>query len=208
MIDSWNLKQLFKFDKEYLRVFNDTDEDVEYIGPNGKKAIIKKGGIIHFKKKNEGFDIPNTDTLKFSNKTIYEVDSFDDNLQLITRVYRDRMGEGQIIQGLNFIEYHYKWAKKNRRKKDFLNFIKYYFLSKHWLPIEKREKDWLIEEWIKNKELEIEKPKYLWGLALIVMILILGLVFLCNYRQLILGALLGLIFSQVGKLIDNIFRKN
>lgn len=204
MTDSWKLRELFKFDSEYLRVFNDTDRDVEYVDPRNQVHKISYNGIINFPEQNKNFDIPNLDTIRYTDKCIYKHADFDENLQIITRWYRNQIKDGQIKQGIDFLEYHYKWTKRKKRK-DFISFVKYYFLSKYWLPKEQREKDWLVEEWIKSKEVERERPKYFWVVGLIVVLLILGIVFLCEYRELLIGSLLGLFLGRADKLIDKIF---
>lgn len=208
MTDSWDLKKLFSFDSEYLKIYNDTEEDIEYVDPKKQKVIIKRKGIGIFREKNQDYNIPNKDTLLFSNKSVHEIATFDENLLWITHLYRNQIKEGQIIKGIDFLGYHYNWASKNKKKKEFISFVKYYFLSKYWLPKEKREKDWIIDEWIKEREVENERPKYFWLLGLIISFLILGVIFLSEYRQLMIGSTLGVILGQTNKLIDKINSKN
>lgn len=201
MSDSWRLRELFRFDSENVKIFNDTDGNVEYIDPRNISHNININGIIDLHEQNEDFNIPNFDILKYSDRTIHESVGFQDNLQIITRWYRKQICDGQIKQGIEFLEYHYKWTK---RKKDFISFVNYYFLSKYWLPKEQREKDWLVEEWVKSKEKELEKPKYIWILIVILSLLILGVILLPKLRELLIGAMLGLILGRVDKVIDKI----
>lgn len=204
MTDSWKLKELFKFDGEYLRVFNDTGSDVEYVDPRNQVHKILYNGILILPEQNKNFDIPNKDIIRYTDKSLYEQADFSENLKIITQWYRNQIEDGQIKQGIDFLDYHYKWTKK---KKDFTSFVKYYFLSKYWLPKDHREKDWLIEEWIKSKEVEKERPKYFWIVGLIIALLILGIAFLCEYRELLIGSLLGLILGRADKLMEKIIGK-
>lgn len=204
MTDYWNLRDLFDFNGENLRVFNDTNSEVEYTDSNHQKHKIPINGTLKITERNDDFKIPNFDTIKFSNKVKHEKTDFYENLRIITRWYKKQLKDGQIKKGIEFLEYHYS---RTKFKKDFIFFVKYYFLSQYWLPIEKREKDWLIEEWIKSKVVKLERPKYLWIIGLILVILVLGTIFLSEYREILFGAMLGMILARTDKLIDKITEK-
>lgn len=201
MTDYWDLKTLFVFDNENLNVFNDTDFSVDYVDKRNVTYNISPKSILGLSEKNDDFNIPNHDTISFSNGKIHKSSDFDEDLVNITKWYRKQLSEGQIKKGIIFLEYHFKHTKS---KKEFISFIKYYFLSQYWLPKENREKDWLIEEWIKSKEVEIERPKFLWIIGLILTIFIFAMIFLCEHRDIILGAILGIIIGRIDKLFDKL----
>lgn len=52
MTDSWKLSELFKFDSEYLKIYNDTDSDVEYVNSKNQIHIISCNSIINFPEQN------------------------------------------------------------------------------------------------------------------------------------------------------------
>lgn len=201
MSDSWNLRKIFVFDEENIFIHNDTSNEVDYINKENRSFKLKPNSIVQINARNEDFNIPNLDTIRISDKKIDQRATFDENLSIITRCYRKQLKEGQIKKGLEFLDYHYNKAQS---KKDFIQFVKYYFLSKYWLPKEKREKDWLVEEWIKSKEAQNERPKYLWIIALILIGLILGVIFLDDYREILFGAILGIILGRFDKLLDKL----
>lgn len=201
MSDSWNLRKIFVFDEENTFIHNDTSNEVDYINKENRSFKLKPNSIVQINARNEDFNIPNLDTIRISDKKIDQRATFDENLSIITRCYRNQLKEGQIKKGLEFLDYHYNKAQS---KKDFIQFVKYYFLSKYWLPKEKREKDWLVEEWIKSKEAQNERPKYLWIIALILIGLILGVIFLDDYREILFGAILGIILGRFDKLLDKL----
>lgn len=201
MSDSWNLRKIFVFDEENIFIHNDTSNEVDYINKENRSFKLKPNSIVQINARNEDFNIPNLDTIRISDKKIDQRATFDENLSIITRCYRKQLIEGQIKKGLEFLDYHYNKAQS---KKDFIQFVKYYFLSKYWLPKEKREKDWLVEEWIKSKEAQNERPKYLWIIALILIGLISGVIFLDDYREILFGAILGIILGRFDKLLDKL----
>lgn len=201
MSDSWNLRKIFVFDEENIFIHNDTSNEVDYINKENRSFKLKPNSIVQINARNEDFNIPNLDTIRISDKKIDQRATFDENLSIITRCYRKQLKEGQIKKGLEFLDYHYNKAQS---KKDFIQFVKYYFLSKYWLPKEKREKDWLVEEWIKSKEAQNERPKYLWIIALILIGLISGVIFLDDYREILFGAILGIILGRFDKLLDKL----
>lgn len=201
MSDSWNLRKIFVFDEENIFIHNDTSNEVDYINKENRSFKLKPNSIVQINARNEDFNIPNLDTIRISDKKIDQRATFDENLSIITRCYRKQLKEGQIKKGLEFLDYHYNKAQS---KKDFIQFVKYYFLSKYWLPKEKREKDWLVEEWIKSKEVQNERPKYLWIIALILIGLISGVIFLDDYREILFGAILGIILGRFDKLLDKL----
>jgi len=201
MSDSWNLRKIFVFDEENIFIHNDTSNEVDYINKENRSFKLKPNSIVQINARNEDFNIPNLDTIRISDNKIDQRATFDENLSIITRCYRKQLKEGQIKKGLEFLDYHYNKAQS---KKDFIQFVKYYFLSKYWLPKEKREKDWLVEEWIKSKEAQNERPKYLWIIALILIGLISGVIFLDDYREILFGAILGIILGRFDKLLDKL----
>src|SRR5690554_595177 len=201
MSDSWSLRKIFVFDEENIFIHNDTSNEVDYINKENRSFKLKPNSIVQINARNEDFNIPNLDTIRISDNKIDQRATFDENLSIITRCYRKQLKEGQIKKGLEFLDYHYNKAQS---KKDFIQFVKYYFLSKYWLPKEKREKDWLVEEWIKSKEAQNERPKYLWIIALILIGLISGVIFLDDYREILFGAILGIILGRFDRLLDKL----
>jgi len=204
MTDSWKIKELFKFDAEPLKIFNDTQEEVNYKCWDGIDHKISSNGTLGINKSNDSFIIQNNDTIKFSDNLLYKKADFNNNLLAVTYAYKKSIKQGQIKRGVEFLEYHYGYTKN---KKVFLEFIKYFFLSQYWLKKEDREKDWIVDEWIKNKEKKREQLKYILFIALVIIVLIFGIICLPDIKELLFGTILGLVLSTTGKFIDKLFNK-
>ena len=204
MEDSWKIRVLFKFDPEPLKIFNDTQEEVIFKSWNGQDHKISTNGTLSINRTNDGFIIQNTDTIKFSDNSVCKTADFNNNLLTVTHAYRNSIRKGQIKRGVEFLEYHYGFTKN---KKVFLEFIKYYFLSQYWLKKEEREKDWIVDEWIKTKEKKRERSKYILFISLGIIVLLFGIICLPDLKELLFGAILGLVLSTMGKFMDKIFSK-
>jgi len=199
-MDYWKLDKLFRFSDTILNIFNDTDNIVEIEDMTGCSFELKPNNKISFGQKNleDAYVIPNQIVVKYSDKSIKEIPDFKDNLYQIMVRYTDAIYQGQIIEAKNFLNYHYKWTK---RKREFLQFVKYYIQSKSWITVELRDKyiinDSEIDEWIKRKEKLRQKRKYIFIiLMLIILILLLGY-FYCFDINLIIGTVVGALISQI-----------
>lgn len=146
------------------------------------------------------FLIPNHPKLDQLDKQI-----FNEILHSITLKYTTALDKGQIIEGLRFLNFHYK---KTRYKKRFLLFVKYYIQSKSWMTKEAKEKytlnDRFINDWIKEKELKLRRPFYLTLIVLFLSLIVAGIFIFCDYRQLFIGALIGILSTQISWLIGKI----
>jgi len=204
MIDYWKLKDLFKFDSRRIRIYNDSDNPIDIIDDSNINLTIKSKVIIEFGKgENLNFDIPNNEIYNFSDNSIYKSGDFNENLNSIILQFTNNLNEGQIIKGIDFLDYHFKWTKHKSR---IVKFVKYYLASKSWIDKAKKSdytiNDWAIDDWIHEKELKLRRPKYLLLVLTLIGIFICGAIFWRGYSELFIGALIGGLSTQVDKLID------
>jgi len=207
MIDYWELKKIFRFSNVISRIYNDTDKVVKEIDLTGKSYEVKPKSriILGLNKPEDDYIIRNLDILNHSNRQIYIASSIKDNLNQIILRYTNSIKRGQIIEAIKFLEYHYNYTKN---KKGLLRFVKYYILSKTWMTEGFRKNytinDDEIENWIKKKERFRKNIIYFIILGvLIITIALLGILFCVDYK-IIVGAILGALLTQIGKLIDKI----
>jgi len=204
MTDYWKLNDLFKFDNRKIRIYNDSDNPIDIKDDFNKIHTLESKAIIEFGKgKDLNFDIPNNEIYNFSDNSIHKVGNFEENLYSIILQFTNNLNDGQIIKGIDFLDYHYKWSK---HKKRLVKFVKYYIASKSWIDKNKKSdytiNDWAIDDWIKEKELNLRRPKYLAFVLALIGIFILGAIFWCDYSELFIGALIGGLTTQIDKLID------
>jgi len=210
MKDYWKLRDLFKFSSSIKKIYNDTNDTVIIMDKGNKENRIKPNHTIDLGSsvKQIKYEIENNDIHKYSDKKPYKTLDFNENLNLIIGNLTDRFTEGQIIEGIRFLNFHYNWTKYKKR---FIQFVKYYIQSKSWIEYSKKEKhsinDWAIEDWIKEKKNAIERPKYLLLLLFLILIFIIGIIYLSDYRDLLIGAMIGIIAGKFDKLVDLIIRR-
>ena len=135
--DNWGLKKLFHFDDKHWKVTNDTTEIVTVKGRDGQELSIKPSETIHINSDNYSIILPNNKTIKYSDKTSSKEEDFWENFNVIIAHLMRRLKDGQVIDGLDFLEYHYKWTKEKKR---FLTFIKHYVLTVSWVPTDQKDK--------------------------------------------------------------------
>ncbi len=204
MADYWKLKELFKFENRRIRVYNDTDNPIEIKDDFNKLHTLNPKEIIEFgKSKDLNFEIPNNEIFNFSDNSLHKTGNFRENLYSIILQFTNNLNDGQIIKGIDFLDYHYKWTKHKRRQ---VKFVKYYIASKSWMDKTKKSNntinDWAIDDWIKEKEFNLRRPKYLAIVLVLIGIFILGAIFWREYRELFIGAFIGGIMTQIDKLIS------
>lgn len=136
-----------------------------------------------------------------------EVDKqvFNEILNSIVLKYTTALDDGQILEGLRFLNFHYK---RTRLKRRFLLFVKYYILSKSWMTKEAKEKynhnDSFLSDWIKQKETKKRQQQYFPWIILYLLLFISGIFFSEDYKQLFLGAFVGIFAGQFGWMIGKI----
>lgn len=207
MKDYWELKKIFLFSKIVSKFYNDTDDIVIETDITGKKYTVQPNSIINLSnnKPEDEYIIPNHDILNYSNRQIYKSNDFNKNLYEIILRFTASLNRGQIVEGVKFLEYHYKHSKD---RKGLLRFVKYYIIPKTWMTDEFRKQyminDEEINNWIKKKE-NIRKRRlyFIILFSLIILIFIIGF-FFCLDKKIIVGAILGALLTQIGKLVDKI----
>lgn len=158
-----------------------------------EKLFIFESNISNNELRNSEYLIPNS-----SFPVDIDIQKFAEVLNSIFLKYNETIDKGQLIGALNFLNFHYK---KTKYKDRFLKFTKYYILSKSWMTKEAKEKytlnDSFIAEWIEKKEIQLKRPYHLLILFILLGLLIIGIFVLSSYRQLFIGALLGILSTQI-----------
>ena len=204
-MDNSRLKQLFIFETEFSKFHNDTDSDIKIKGPDNKNHPLKPGSIIIFKPKpkNENL-IPNLDTLNYSNKSV-ECVEFYVNLRSIITKYTDKIRKGQILRGIEFLDFHYKQTNK---KKEFIQFVKYYILTKCWVTSKNKDMNTIFDEpvkdWIAKQEKKMLTKRILFVIVPAFVLIIVGAIWIEQYRAVIVGAIIGILATQIVKLTNRI----
>ncbi len=201
------IKKIFRFSKIISKYYNDTDNVVTDIDNTGKQHKVNSNEIISFgnNRPEDDYIIPNLDIINHSNRQIYKSSDFNTNLHQIILRFTNSLDRGQIIEGIKFLEYHYNHSKD---RKGLLRFVKYYILPKTWMTDEYRKKyiinDEEIENWIKKKETIRKRRFYLILLCLLIILIVLIGFFFCIDKKIIIGAILGALLTQIGKLTEKI----
>ncbi|MBE9467052.1 MAG: hypothetical protein IMY72_01875 [Bacteroidetes bacterium] len=204
-MDNWNLKKLFTFSEDIIKIYNDSNEIKQYFDKSGKKHNIKPNNTLTLGKATKNFKIPNNDKLKLSDKSVL-FSSFDSNLTEIIKKYTEVSRKVNLVDLKNFLEYHLKNCNQKNR---FIEFVKYIFRTKIWIVPEKRnqfiENDNFIDDWIEKKQKQIKQKKALFIAIPFLIMLIIGMIFIEEYRAMIIGAIIAIFSAQLSKLIENLF---
>jgi len=203
-MNNWNLKELFTFTPIYCKILNDTEEIKEYTDKDSKKHDIKPNSLLSINHNSGIFEIQNTDSLRLSDGST-KFATYQENLNNIITKYSNITKNGELFQVKKFLDFHFKRTKK---KKVFLEFIKYFIKPKLWMEQEAKQKytanDTIIEDWIKSKEKKFSIRKNLWIVIPTLLFLIFGIIIFKEYRAMIIGAMIAIFSTQIIKLVDNI----
>ena len=201
--DYWGLKNLFKFDESQCSVVNDTQEPITIKDREGRDHPLKPGERIVHAGGQRDFSIPSNDKINFSDKSVHEKADFGENFLSITNTLSRNLKDGQIIKGIEFLDFHYKWTKD---RKKFILFVKYFILTKSWMTTETKEKftlyDQALSDWVNEKEFKRKRPVNFILLTILIAIFLIGAIFLCDYREIFVGALIGGLAIQIKEIFD------
>lgn len=190
--DNWGLKKLFHFDDKHWKVTNDTNKVVTIKSRDGQDIPVKPGDTVHINADNYSIVLPNNNTIRYSDKINLKEEDFWENFNLIKDHLMRRLKDGHVIDGLDFLDYHYKWTKDKGR---FLTFIKHYVLTVSWMPSEQKDKPSMfidaIRDWVDEKKKLRRRPIHIAVLAFPLVVYVACWMLSPNYKEIFIGALIG-----------------
>lgn len=192
MADNWGLKKLFHFDSEHWNIKNDTSDKIIIRSASGQEIEVGPGSILNSSQNSHSIILPNNCTINYSDKSIIKEPDFSDNFNVVIAHLMNRLQDGNVIDGIDFLDYHYKWTKDRKR---FLSFIKHYIISMSWIQVDKRNKFDIymnaISDWVDEKKKERKRTVYIILLIIPLIVYTIGLVWLPEYREIFIGALIA-----------------
>lgn len=170
------------------------------------------------------FRFETTETAKTSDHSNYKIplhpninqldkQVFNEIITSILIKYTNALEHGQIIGGLEFLDFHFNKTKfliinRNKFQDRFLLFVKYYILSKPYMTKEVQEEhtynDEFVKNWILKKEGRMRRRIYMPWILLFLLLILAGVLFGEEYKQLFLGLILGLVSGLLSQLINDI----
>jgi hypothetical protein len=202
-IDNWKLKELFHFDDKPWKITNDTKEVVTIKSKDGQDIQINPGNLININPDRNSIILPNNKTVRYSDKKSLNEEDFWENLNTIIEHLMRRLKDGHVIDGLDFLDYHYKWTKNKKR---FLTFIKHYVLTVSWLPAEQKEKPAMfieaIRDWADEKKKQRRRPLQIAVLLFPLVVYVACWILSANYKEIFIGALIGGLAAPLKEVYD------
>jgi hypothetical protein len=200
--DNWGLKSLFHFDDKVWKINNDTANIVTVKSRDGQDIPVPPGETVNVNPDNYSVVLPNNQVFGYKDRSIKHP-KYSENFNTIVGHLIRRLKVGQIIDGLDFLDYHYNWTKKKSR---FLTFIKHYILTFSWVPVEQKQNNQMfidaMSDWVEEKRKSRRKPTYIVLLTFPILIYIIGLIWLYDYRDIFIGALIGGIAAPLKEVYD------
>lgn len=201
--DNWGLKKLFHFDDTHWNISNDTNEIVNFRIKDGRELPIKPGQTLNLKPDDYSIILPNSQVIRYSDKAGLKDDDFGENFNVIIGHLMRRLKDGHVIDGLDFLDYHYKWTKNKSR---FLTFIKHYILTVLWLPVDQKDKQGMfidaIRDWVNEKKKLKRRPLNIVILLFPLIVYVVCWVLSPNYKEVFIGALIGGLAAPLKELYD------
>src|SRR5690606_28179257 len=158
-VDNWGLKKLFHFDDKHWNINNDTTEIITVKTRTGQEVQIKPGETTHINPDRYSIVLPNNKTIRYSDKKSLTEEDFWENFNVIIEHLVKRLKEGHVIDGLDFLDYHYAWTKDKSR---FLTFIKHYIISVSWMQTNKKDNFEMftnaVSDWVEEKKKLKRRP--------------------------------------------------
>lgn len=202
-VDNWGLKKLFHFDDFNWRIFNDTNDSINIKTKDGTDITIKPGETTGFRPDGYSIILPNTNTVRYSDKANIKEENFWDDFNVIISHLMRRLKDGHVIDGLDFLDYHYKWTKKKSR---FLTFIKHYILTVSWLPSEQKDMPGMfidaIRDWVEEKKKLRRRPLHIAVLIIPLVVYVICWIISPNYKEIFIGALIGGLAGPLKEVYD------
>jgi len=202
-VDNWGLKKLFHFDDKHWKVTNDTDKVVIIKSRDGQDIPVNPSDTVHIGVDNYSIVLPNNNTIRYSDKQNLKAEDFWENFNVIIAHLMKRLKDGHVIDGLDFLDYHYKWTKNKSR---FLTFVKHYILTVSWVPTEQKDRSSMfidaIRDWVEEKKKGRKKPIYIILLSIPIIVYTIGLIWSTEYKEIFIGALIGGIAAPLKEVYD------
>jgi hypothetical protein len=202
-VDNWRLKDLFHFDNKQWKVTNDTTEVVTIKSKDGQDIQINPGNTVQLNTDRYSLVLPNNSTVRFSDKKSLSEEDFWENFNTIIGHLMRRLRDGHVIDGLDFLDYHYKWTKNKKR---FLTFIKHYVLTASWLPSEQKDKPAMfidaIRDWVDEKKKLRRRPLHIVVLLFPLVVYVTCWILSPNYKEIFIGALIGGLAAPLKEVYD------
>lgn len=203
-VDNWGLKNLFHFDDKHWKVTNDTNEVVTIKSRDGEDLTIKPGDTTSFMPDRYSLVLPNNKRIKYSDKTSLSSEDFWENFDVVIGHLMVRFKDGHVIDGLDFLDYHYKWTKKKSR---FLTFIKHYVLTRSWLPPDKKDTFGnmfvdAIRDWLEEKKKLRKRPLHIAILIIPLAVYVVCWIVSPNFKEIFIGALIGGLAAPLKEVYD------
>jgi hypothetical protein len=202
-VDNWGLKKLFHFDNEAWIVFNDTDSIVTIKSRDGQDIAISPNHKTITNPDKNSIILPNNRVVNFSDKSQLEETDFSENFNVVIAHLLTRLREGHVIDGLDFLDYHYKWTKEKKR---FLTFIKHYIISFSWVQVEHKSQFQIyanaITDWVEEKKKKRKRPFHIFVLTFPLIVYAIGWVLSPDYKEIFIGALIGGIAAPLKEVYD------
>lgn len=202
-VDNWGLKNLFHFDDKYWNVTNDTDDIVILKSRDGQDIPTMPGETGHIIPDMYSIILPNNKTIRYSDKTSLKDEDFWENFNVIIGHLMRRLKDGHVIDGLDFLDYHYKWTKKKSR---FLTFIKHFVLTVSWLPTDQKDKPTMfidaVRDWVEEKKKIRRRPIHIAVLIFPLVVYVTCWTLSPNYKEIFIGALIGGLAAPLKEVYD------
>lgn len=202
-VDNWGLKKLFHFDDKHWNVNNDTSEIITVKSRTGQEIQIKPGETTHISPDNYSIILPNNKTIRYSDKKSLSEEDFWENFNVIIAHLVRRLKDGHVIDGLDFLDYHYKWTKDKSR---FLTFIKHYVISVSWVQADKKDNFEMfasaVRDWTEEKKKLKRRPFHMVVLIFPVVVYVACWIFAPDYKELFIGALIGGLAAPLKEVYD------
>ena len=202
-VDNWGLKKLFHFDNKAWIVFNDTNSIVTINGRDGQIIPINPDEKLITNPDKNSIVLPNNCIVKFSDKSQLTETAFSENFNLVIAHLLTRLREGHVIDGLDFLDYHYRWTKDKKR---FLTFIKHYIISFSRVQAEQRNQFQIyanaITDWVDEKKKKRKRPFHIFVLTFPLIVYAIGWIFSPEYKDIFIGALIGGVAAPLKEVYD------
>lgn len=202
-VDNWGLKRLFHFDDKLWNVTNDTNEIVTVKTRTGQEIQIKPGETTHINPDNYSIILPNNKTVRYSDKKSLTEEDFWENFNVIIAHLVRRLKDGHVIDGLDFLDYHYKWTKDKSR---FLTFIKHYVISVSWVQADKKDNFEMfanaVRDWAEEKKKLKRRPFHIAVLIFPLVVYVACWIFSPDYKEIFIGALIGGLAAPLKEVYD------
>lgn len=201
--DNWGLKKLFHFDDKHWKVNNDTNEIVTIKTHAGQEMQINPGETAHINNDNYSIILPNNKTIRYSDKKSLTEEDFWENFNVIIAHLVRRLRDGHVIDGLDFLDYHYKWTKDKSR---FLTFIKHFVISVSWEQADKKDDFEMfanaVRDWAEEKKKLKRRPFHIAVLIFPLVVYVACWILSTEYKEIFIGALIGGLAAPLKEVYD------